>query len=670
MKTFKERFLAVLQTLKLVDKAKAKELTQEDWDAISQNYKETHNSDFYVDQDLAQKNKEKAASHDKALEILDEVTDVEETEETTEENNETAPPPPANEELTNKVNKLVVENRELKATVEKFANRIDNKPPEEVETEITIVGAGHTATHLFGQKGDFFARSHRWNELMANPSHALVNPIDEEATYSALRKATTSYGRSLIQRMSELHGANQLNPEILSTAFTTDYSGFSGSGIPDQFLVRRMDALIARILKIKRITDFFPVRYGVQDREVIFNVLFSAVSQAWQKGKIFKGSAKIQPEVGHVDDVSIKLEFEPMVEIERMYIGYLNTEGSEDIKWTMIEWLILNIFEKAVSEMNERNVMGCYMKPETGKAGHELNAATGVVYTIIRYLHEHKLQELSDDAYNSYDNASTNFIDAVFAFLEDVEANLADGEKLENFTLLLNAKHKSWWLQNVRAKFGKDTDFAGPRSNEVPDYEIPIYWMPSLGHNTFIILSKPGNGQILANKPGEMFNIKMNEDFEDILVRSRFKEGAVFSFVGEKFNTRSLLEGNDFENQQIFINKPAIVAADDATTVDGKNHIWHITQANTTSGKKISDISNAKKGRVYIIECGSTTNKQVIDKADKFSEISSNWVPTATHDYIMVALNDAGDKFLELERCVGGTRTINGTLQPNVPGVR
>ena len=35
----------------------------------------------------------------------------------------------------------------------------------------------------------------------------------------------------------------------------------------------------------------------------------------------------------------------------------------------------------------------------------------------------------------------------------------------------------------------------------------------------------------------------------------------------------------------------------------------------------------------------------------------------------MVILNSQG-KFLELERQVGGTRTVNSDLQPNIPGVR
>ena len=71
-----------------------------------------------------------------------------------------------------------------------------------------------------------------------------------------------------------------------------------------------------------------------------------------------------------------------------------------------------------------------------------------------------------------------------------------------------------------------------------------------------------------------------------------------------------------------------------------------------------------------MFECGSLTNATTIAKSGKFSEITAAYTPTAVGDYIMLVLNADKTKFLELERMVGGTRTINAALQPNVPGVR
>ena len=47
-----------------------------------------------------------------------------------------------------------------------------------------------------------------------------------------------------------------------------------------------------------------------------------------------------------------------MKEIERQYIGYLNTDGSDPIKWSMIEWQLLNIYTALVNEQNERRIFG------------------------------------------------------------------------------------------------------------------------------------------------------------------------------------------------------------------------------------------------------------------------------------------------------------------------
>ena len=82
----------------------------------------------------------------------------------------------------------------------------------------------------------------------------------------------------------------------------------------------------------------------------------------------------------------------------------------------------------------------------------------------------------------------------------------------------------------------------------------------------------------------------------------------------------------------------------------------------------MTDITGAEEGTAYIIECGGKTNATTIAKSGKFDSIKEAWT-TQSGDYIMVTLNSSG-KFVELERQVGGVRTINKNLQPNIPGAR
>jgi hypothetical protein len=241
---------------------------------------------------------------------------------------------------------------------------------------------------------------------------------------------------------------------------------------------------------------------------------------------------------------------------------------------------------------------------------------------------------------------------------------------IDSHRLYLNAMHKSWWIECIRAEYGKETDFSGTDSyaNTVPDTNTRIIWLPYLGQLPFMFLHVPGNFQFLEYIPGEMLALKVKEDMEEVIAWSTWKEGAAAAFVGRRFSTRQALVANNYEFQQIFMNKFSIPVAPDATTLDAQKGFWHETPANTAV-KTIMDITGAKDGVAYIIECGDTTNASKITKSGNFSEISADWTPTAVGDYLMVARLSTG-KFCELERCIAGSRTVNATLQPNLPGVR
>ena len=71
---FKKQFQQIINSLGLMQKAKDRQLTKEDWESISDSYKETYGVDFYEDMQQA---KEKAGEadrlskeHAQALEIL------------------------------------------------------------------------------------------------------------------------------------------------------------------------------------------------------------------------------------------------------------------------------------------------------------------------------------------------------------------------------------------------------------------------------------------------------------------------------------------------------------------------------------------------------------------------------------------------------------------------
>lgn len=524
-------------------------------------------------------------------------------------------------------------------------------------------------TYLFGIPHEIFSMEHRWNRIAANPraARSMADPSDDEVR--SFYRSVHSYSRSLQQRYAYLQQNAMLNADLLATGeFSNDYDGVTNAGLGNQYVIRRQDALIARVLKKRQLTQWFPVRYGVQDRDLLFNAYFGELSQAYQKGEIYKGDLKIENEMGYVDDAMIKMQFGPMKELERMYIAYLNRDGSDPMKWSMIEYCILNELETAQVEQNKRRIRGIYVKPEAGVAGSYLNAGTGLVYTLLRYIHEYSIKPHDDEDYRSYTSAT--MLEAVQAFVADVTTSLSEDMDLSQHVLYLNERHKPWWIKNIRDTYHLDQDFTGPDSlaNRVPDTDIRIIWLPYLGSLPLMLLDVPGNLQFIEYIPGEMLAVKMEEQMEMVRAWSTWKEGCGAAFTGRKFATKAAMDANAYEWQQIFINLPAYTVEADKTTIDGANGFWQLTP-NNTAAKALTDITNAKEGVAYCIECAGTTNATTIAKSGKFANLTAAYTPTAVGDYIMVILGSDG-KFRELERRVGGTRTINQATQPNTIGGR
>ncbi len=670
----KERIQTVLQKLKLLDKAKANQLTDEEWKQIVDSYQKEYQST--LQDDLAADMAAHAATNtpitqeqmDQVQGILDSIVN------------------PGQNATQSGEEKPVVQTTQTPATgtdlvqlaqaVQGLINTMQNSATEDrpiqtvTATTTSFTGPADRTKFLFGIENSMFSMSDRWNRIAANPAAAAsFGAWDEETEGASFRKQAVAFSRSLQKRYAYLHANGMLDAKKLAAGeFGTNYEGVNTAGVGNQFVVLRQDALIARVLTKRDLTQYFPVRYGIQDHDLVFNAFFSEVSQAYQQGEIWKGDMKLENEMGHVDDAMIKLKFGPMKELERMYIGYLNKEGSDPIKWNMIEFCILNSLETAQVEQNKRRMRGIYVKPETGVAGSYLNASTGVIYTLLRYIHEFKILPHDDEAYRGYTDA--DMLDAVQDFVADIITSCTEDMDIDNHVLYLNKTHQPWWIKNVRAKYGKDIDFTGPDSYKyvVPDTNVHIIWLPYLGQLPLMFMDVPGNIQFLEYVPGEMLSIKVKEDMELVKAWSTWKEGCSASFTGRRFDSLDKLKANNYEWQQIFMNKPAVDMEADATTVDASKGFWQITVANTAA-KAITDITNAKAGVAYIIECGSTENATTIAKAGKFADITEAYTPTKVGDYIMLILNSKGN-FLELERQIAGVRKVNAALQPNIPGVR
>jgi hypothetical protein len=666
---FREKLRKVLQLLDLSQKAADKQLASEDIAAIATRYQKEFQATLRedMDADSRQPMSQEEMNQLQAL-LAGIVPSTEKTEGTA--NSEESPVTQSEatpEGILELAKNVAKQNGELQKLVKTMTEQTAEDTAAAVVTTPTtmrINGPGTTAKYLFGIETPMFDMSKRWNKIAENPNYSSTD-IEEKAFFQEV----SVFSKSLAKRYEYLNKNHLLDPVKLAAGeFSTDFAGVGDAKVGDQYVIRRQDALIAHVLKARDLTQFFPIRYGIQDHDLVFNTFFDEVSQGWQEGEVWKGGMKLENEMGHVDDAMIKMKFGPMKKLERMYIGYLNKEGSDPIKWSLIEYCIVNTLETAQVEQNKRRIRGIYATPEKGVPSHFLNASTGLIYTLIRYYHENKILLHDDVTYRSY--TKENMVDAVKEFVADIIEKCTEDMDLDQHVIYLNNLHQTWWKEGCRARYGKDLDFTGPDSylNVVPDTTLHIKWLPYLGQSCLMFLDIPGNIQFLEYIPGEMMAFKAKDDMEMVKCWSTWKEGTAAAFLGRRFKTHEELVENNYEWQQIFMNKPSVDVAVDATVIDAKKGFWQVTSENTKA-TAITDIKNAKAGIGYLIECGSKTNASTISKSGKFADITANYTPTKEGDYILVLLNKDGN-FRELERCVGGIRTVNAVLQPNLPGVR
>ena len=664
---FKEKLKSVLDLLQLGKKFEDKTLSQEEFNSIvaeyQKKYQTTLNDDLAAEQ-AAKQTAKQAAEFQQMLNTIQSV--IKGVDPASKENeNPEDEQPQSNATLEGILESLNGMRTDFQALAKKPE---EDKPAQTITVSpVSINGFGNTPKYLFGVEHPMFSMKDRWNQIAANPRAAAALPeVDEQVDGVAFYKAAYGFAKSLKARYQYLQENKLLDaPALAAGKYATNYEGVDKAGVGDQFIVLRQDALIARVLQLRDMTQYFPVAYGYQDRGLVFNAFFDEVSQAYQTGEVFKGGMKIENHMGYVDDAMIKMEWGPMKELERKYIGYLNKEGSDPIKWTMIEYQLLNTLTTAQVEQNKRRMRGIYVKPEAGVAGSYLNAGTGILYTLLRYVHQYDIKPHVDEDYRSYTHAT--MLAAVQEFLADVRSTVTEDMDIDQHVIYLNKNHQGWWIKNVRTTYGKDTDFTGPMGalNVVPDTTTHIIWLPYLGQLPFMMLHQPGNLQFLEYIPGEMLAMKMQEQMEQVRAWSTWKEGCSASFTGRRFDSRDAMDKNAYEWQQIFIN---LFAATIKDKVDGNDGFWQVTGA-TTTADTITDIVNAKNGVAYCIEAGVAEHLPKIAKSGKFANISDAFTASKVGDYIMVIIGNDGN-FRELERCVGGKRTINKELQPNVPGGR
>lgn len=493
---------------------------------------------------------------------------------------------------------------------------------------ITLGIASHTASHLFGIEDTVFARG-RWDTELMITRTPVVSKL-KLSQKKEFKNILNDYSERLMERAGELEKANLLGSlnfnKMVAGESIIDYSDLFGKA--GEYVVRRSDLILAYLRTLPSVDYIFPMRSNIQNKEVAPGANFGELSQGYRAGRIFKGNVAFTAEIYSVVDVMFKFLFKDLIKLEKQYIGEMNrNDGSNVIKWTFIEWIMVHFGTILRNEQNMRRVIGVRVPQQDVVANPAMLAADGIYRKLDQV--EKELKVYPNHDYKVYDETTiVDYFESMWDFYTMVIPSM-DGYKL-----YANLKHRPWYIRAYREKYSKDTDFKGVTPQSINDVDANIIWVPNMQPNNYkVMITIPGNGENHEDKPFEMLAFYFERDWEEIGVMSRWKEGAGFQQAGIQYKTMDELIAAGYANQWIFTNFPATVLAADATVVNAKQNILFETGANAAP-TALTDIQNMNINNVIRIVCGSMTNATTISKAGKFANIESNWEPAAEGDYI------------------------------------
>ena len=284
MRKFLTNLLAVVASAGLKDKFDRKELTKEDQAALIEAYNKAHGAGAFAN-DFANYQTEQSAQSEaftKTLAELAGITGVEAGTEVT---------PDGLAQILASVKELKGEVVTANATIEKLSKQGAEVTPVATVADAPSVTGMHTKEYAFGIQNPFFAAARRYNSILIN---GRIEGEPTESDRKVLETDAISYAEKLSDRYRELRASGKLN--LLKQAKVDISQLSSDTEIGTRQFTIRQDMVIARIVSFPSLAGLFNTVSNIQSGQVITNVLFSEVSQAYQAGEVYKGDVDFQPE--------------------------------------------------------------------------------------------------------------------------------------------------------------------------------------------------------------------------------------------------------------------------------------------------------------------------------------------------------------------------------------
>ncbi len=392
----------------------------------------------------------------------------------------------------------------------------------------------------------------------------------------------------------------------------------------------------------------FPMRSGVSDKAVGFNLFLDELTQAYQQNFVTKGAFAFEPEVQSVRDLEFSYEFKNLKELERNWIGTLTgaAADSSPMKLSFVNFLYDHIAKKIIMERDRRTANGRYKAPVQGTAGLAINGADGA-YEVLN----DKIAELKIRVTPLGIITDSNIDLKYKALAESVPQELRDSGTM---IMYIPTGKKRKYNDALNARYGSSRPNRED-INYIDGYEmIKLVELPYSEGRMRAFITVAGNIERLENKPGEAFSgMRMVPTIKTLQVNSVWKEGIFFNLAGRKAASAAALAVRPLTEQLIWCNEidfdPNYFVAmekDDATPSVADH--TSIVSVDNTAPVAITAIDDAPVGAEIRIKNGSATNGITIANTGNFSLLPAAWNPNVGDSIVLKKRSDG--KFIELER--------------------
>lgn len=474
------------------------------------------------------------------------------------------------------------------------------------------------------------------------------------------------YNRRAYASIAAQHGLEIIAPRAASSL---DYSSLK-TDLGEYYRIRKQERIQSFLQGLPSLTTIFPLESGYQDQAALVNFFITEeFSQADSTAlgssfdNVVKGAYKFEPEVLTMYDVMFAHKFTQLKELEKNWLGYLNREGSSTMKWSFIEYILVETAKKLKNEQELRRIRGIRKNPTANVAGTSMQAANGLMKFIKNQIAAFKIKPFTMGEWTS----------------STIAAYVADGTKLVpevlrdsgRVVLYMSTDALSDYHKNLESLYGVNQDYK-PNLSYVKEYpSVKIVTVPNMAPSKRMIWTIEGNIALFEDQPGEMLNFNLEQQDWSLKVWSNWRESVWAYMVGKKYSSAAEMP-SDYSTQLIFCNdvdEPAdfYIAMDaDDTTPSVANHTSLVSVANSAA-TAITDIDDAAVGQEIRLKCGNSTNAPTIAASGKFSLLTAAWSPSIGDVLYLKKRSDG--KFIELKRENVTSTAIAFTANDTTPSV-